>query len=355
VEELCQVLIVATGAEARVTSMAGTYITDGEVVIPDASAGDRDPSAAGRLLHALLSEAIAPAPLRLFVVQASSSGSYATLQDFAKALAYYGKPGREDLIRALYRRCLAAKPAAPAVTSAPVEKPPSETPAKTVSAPAKRGRKWIGIAAAILLAAGGTVLYFNGAASVGSSILPSRLVAQARDAAAKLAVGLGLDEPAAAPPEVLPDPPGRGSSVAAKLTTVAKPVAPLASRPAAPRSRARSVMPLPTAPTARPLSEQLVEVDPVTYSQTDVDVDPPVLLHPQLPPNLILAGENRMNVMELIVTETGAVERVQLIAGPSRLPDVMLLSGAKAWRFKPASLGGEAVRYRAVVSWAGTP
>jgi hypothetical protein len=33
----------------------------------------------------------------------------------------------------------------------------------------------------------------------------------------------------------------------------------------------------------------------------------------------------------------------------------MLLSGAKAWRFQPASRDGEAVRYRALVSWAGTP
>ena len=28
---------------------------------------------------------------------------------------------------------------------------------------------------------------------------------------------------------------------------------------------------------------------------------------------------------------------------------------AKAWRFKPASRDGETVRYRALVSWAGTP
>ena len=77
-----------------------------------------------------------------------------------------------------------------------------------------------------------------------------------------------------------------------------------------------------------------------------------VLLHPQIPTNLMLAGENRMNIMELLISETGSVERVRLVAGPSRLPDVMLLSGAKAWRFQPASRDGEAVRYRALVSWA---
>jgi hypothetical protein len=91
------------------------------------------------------------------------------------------------------------------------------------------------------------------------------------------------------------------------------------------------------------------------YSSTDADVEPPLLLHPQIPANLMLAGESRLNIMELLVSETGLVERVRLIAGPSRLPDVMLLSGAKAWRFKPASRDGETVRYRALVSWAGTP
>jgi hypothetical protein len=69
----------------------------------------------------------------------------------------------------------------------------------------------------------------------------------------------------------------------------------------------------------------------------------------------MLAGESRLNIMELLISETGSVEQVRLIAGPSRLPDVMLLSGAKAWRFQPASRDGEAVRYRARVSWAGTP
>ncbi len=91
------------------------------------------------------------------------------------------------------------------------------------------------------------------------------------------------------------------------------------------------------------------------YSGRDADVEPPVLLYPQIPTNLMLAGENRLNIMELLISETGSVEQVRLVAGPSRLPDVMLLSGAKAWRFKPASRDGEAVRYRALVSWAGTP
>lgn len=91
------------------------------------------------------------------------------------------------------------------------------------------------------------------------------------------------------------------------------------------------------------------------YSSKDADVEPPLLLYPQIPANLMLAGENRLNIMELLISESGSVERVHLVAGPSRLPDVMLLSGAKAWRFKPASREGEAVRYRALVSWAGTP
>ena len=135
----------------------------------------------------------------------------------------------------------------------------------------------------------------------------------------------------------------------------------LASRtigsPSAPRARTRT-RPSPTIPilihppasaelSARSADETAQEaVMQTIYSGRDADVEPPILLYPQIPANLMLAGENRLNIMELVVSETGSVERVRLVAGPSRLPDVMLLSGAKAWRFKPAAREGEAGRHR---------
>jgi hypothetical protein len=59
--------------------------------------------------------------------------------------------------------------------------------------------------------------------------------------------------------------------------------------------------------------------------------------------------------MVVDVSANGTVERVQLVAGPARLPDMMLLSGAKTWKFAPALKNGEPVRYRTVISWVGLP
>jgi hypothetical protein len=90
------------------------------------------------------------------------------------------------------------------------------------------------------------------------------------------------------------------------------------------------------------------------YSQADADVVPPVLLAP-LPGAAPSAASARVNRMIVDVSPEGAVERVQLLEGPTRMPDVMLLSGAKAWRFSPAVRNGSPVRYRTIVSWVALP
>jgi len=56
-----------------------------------------------------------------------------------------------------------------------------------------------------------------------------------------------------------------------------------------------------------------------------------------------------------VIAPDGTVERVKLVNGPTRMPDMMLLSGAKLWRFTPALRNGEAVRYRTMVTWSGFP
>jgi hypothetical protein len=92
------------------------------------------------------------------------------------------------------------------------------------------------------------------------------------------------------------------------------------------------------------------------YSSSDPDVRPPELLFPQLPPPpAVQTPPGTVNKMEVVISEDGSVEHVRLLAGPARLPDMMLLSGAKMWRFKPAARHGEPVRYRTVVSWVGFP
>ncbi len=62
-----------------------------------------------------------------------------------------------------------------------------------------------------------------------------------------------------------------------------------------------------------------------------------------------------MNVIELVVSANGEVEEVRMLAPVRRLPDVMLLSSVKAWRFEPALRAEAPVRYRLTVSWAVAP
>ena len=93
------------------------------------------------------------------------------------------------------------------------------------------------------------------------------------------------------------------------------------------------------------------------FSIADAGVSPPKMVYPQLPPPPLVVGGNPegVNVMEVVVGHTGAVERVKLVSQPRRMTDMMLLSGAKMWKFAPASKDGQPVRYRIAVSWATTP
>ena len=90
------------------------------------------------------------------------------------------------------------------------------------------------------------------------------------------------------------------------------------------------------------------------YSSADAEVIPPELRQPQLPPPLLNIG-GVLNTIELIVSATGTVERVKLLSPPTRMADMMLLSGAKTWIFAPASRLGHPVRYRLLLSWDATP
>jgi hypothetical protein len=93
------------------------------------------------------------------------------------------------------------------------------------------------------------------------------------------------------------------------------------------------------------------------YSRNDVDVQPPVMQQPALPPSAFAgtAPDSLVNRMELLIAPDGTVERVRLLNAPTRMPDMMLLSGAKVWKFTPALKDGIPVRYRTTVTWTGFP
>jgi hypothetical protein len=95
-------------------------------------------------------------------------------------------------------------------------------------------------------------------------------------------------------------------------------------------------------------------VDDTVYSAQDRDVIPPQT-DEKLPGPTISAWTTRRNVMEVIVSQTGAVERVRMVTPPQRMPDMFVLSRAKVWMFKPAMKDGRPVRYRLLLTWEVNP
>jgi len=95
-------------------------------------------------------------------------------------------------------------------------------------------------------------------------------------------------------------------------------------------------------------------IDQTIYSAENQDVVPPQTFD-SLPGPTISRWTTRTNAMELIVSETGVVERVRLVTPPQRMPDIQILSVAKVWKFTPAMKDGHPVRYRLLLTWEVNP
>ena len=118
-QEIVETITAGGGDEAPMPAFEDVLLDEqGGVRVSAARRGERGPVAAGRALHALLATADVPLPLRLFVTQANAPETHKTLKAFADALAYFGKPGRADLIRAICERYRSTAPAA-STASAP--------------------------------------------------------------------------------------------------------------------------------------------------------------------------------------------------------------------------------------------
>jgi hypothetical protein len=400
IEELSLVLL--TGGEPSAIPEAESILitAQGTVLIRLGARGTQDVDAVGRMLNALLDPVTTPIPLRLFVAHSIGSDKYRSLQAFAEALAYYGRPDRPELVRELYQRCLntsatlpADPPEAPFAQAAPPVPPPE--PAENV-VPRRRLPRWLPAAAALLLliliplmltrGSGKTDLLspFRGlgaaAAAAATNVVHSvqefvspaepldgKVEAEATDRAnvsatrgtrspstsrrrgapAATTSGSGLSSAEAAAPGV--------GSATAELTLPSDPLVllPVQSGTVAEGALA---LPPPLAPTAAYAPVVVRTVDPVVYSSSSLDVQPPVIYSPKLPP-LPPADPywQGTNTMELLIDESGEVRQARLTSPPVRMSDMMLLSPAKTWKFHPALKNGQPVKYRLTMSWVVAP
>lgn len=348
---------------------------------------------AAALIEQLIGGSTAPAALRDLISQNSGEQpTHTSLPEFARALAYFERPNRRADVAAIYTRGQHLFEKA----SADRELERLRTKATTDQAPKpKAGRAGTpsrsgSVLHGVLVAALCVVIAVSSAALVWIAIAPAPPRAAALPASA---LGASPTQPPAAataggPASTVQAAAGEvmrliGRSVAALGVSAssAKPVAPVASqspdttrgtgRPRAQSSANVSPQPVSAVAPARERRGQWsVSVQEVTspiglaefvtvaadrsdeellpiYSRTDLDVDPAVLVRPQMPsvPDG-LAPQEEPSEFDLLIDQSGRVEQVRLVSPTNRFNDRFLVSAAKAWQFQPASRDGQPVRYR---------
>lgn len=387
VAELCAVLL-GRGDQAIPHPADVLLNGEGALTIRGPHHGESDSGALGRLLHDLLDPAHAPVPLRLLASQAISSERYQSVTAFSEALASYEVPGRNKLIQALHKRFVA-------MPTPPVPSPlrPSLAEPEQTREPAKpdaRGRRfpaWAIAPVGIAVVLGGAAAWVS-IPSVSLTVPaviqralpwlaaghPSETVAAepetrpakpSRAARPRTAAGrVGTDNPVLEP--VVDDPTATGvtdttpatGSVVPLVTTVdvttltARIVSDTPALAAAAASAARAT----SGETPGTLNDVAKGADSVVYSSAFPDVKPPVMVTPQITsPRALSLGPQAASTIELLVDESGRVERVRLVSQPSRILAMMLLSAAKNWQFRPALNDGRPVKYRLLLDVMTTP
>jgi len=372
VAEACRLVVEAAPTATQVPEPARLLVfADGSLRIGPWR-GEMDLSTTARTLHDLLAGAQPPTPLRLFVGHAVSSDKFATVNEFGEALAYYERPGRNELIQSAFQRFLLTPPDLPAPKPSPM---PEAVQTPEIEKGRSRSTKTVGrlIAASVFLFvfAGGVTLALrivSARQGAGSAPTLQSVSAQAtsefaglKDKLRELGLPIAVDAaPAAAEvptPETKEAPPRSSTSqrTGGRLASaIAVPIPNTSLRAIAPGPSPAEVSgqaPVPQQAATQPTPVEEAE-DVNVYTNQSAGVSPPVVVDARvLPPNLSVSGAQTQNRLELVIGTDGRVEQVRMISPLERLPDMMLLSGAKTWMFRPAMKDGRPVRYRLPVTW----
>jgi TonB family protein len=304
----------------------------------------------GSMLDELLSSTACPAELRqLTAGSMADPPAYATVGEFAEALAFFERPGRQELLMAVAARASEAALEARAHTElerleARTRNVPSKTEPRPDKTPSHKHHPAVYVVAGVLLLLGVVGGAFAALRATGSSpgALTERVRARVDRIATKGLEAVGLRTPTA--PATAPD---------AAVTTTPR-VTPKPSR-RAPRKLPETIsvkeltggtassLPSATAPES---SEPHVR-DEAVYTSGAEGVEPAVLIRPHLPsrPPSDTPSE-QIGILDIVVSATGAVEQVRLISTSNRYQDRMIVAAAKAWQFEPAMKDGQPVRYR---------
>lgn len=322
----------------------------------------------GQLLLACLTHTDPPVQLRLAASLATAgSPGFGSIREFSEALAYYERPDRPHVLRALYDRASGA-PASPGGMVPRLDDVAPLGPARPPRALRRRLQPTlikmakVAVPAALVVVAG-VVLYGRYGGDAPSSDQVSAAAVAASDVLGGAIVsGISTVSEAAGLGRFVPE-----STVAAPPAVASPPAArPVRRRPAAVRqpqvfdlqtvgtpvgSESLAIEPVPSLPPTVPggPTADLI-VDEGVYTSADREIVAPVGVRPQLPRQLPRdVRREDLTQMELIILKDGTVGSARLISVPQNVVHGMLLSAAKAWKFAPATRAGRPVTYRKIV------
>jgi hypothetical protein len=365
---LCRQVIESGRTDGFPSLQAVTLDAAGTVTVRGTPAtGDAVPTAA-RTLSGMLADDF-PVQLRLVMGQASD-GAFATLQDFADALAYYERPDSAQILRALYERASGA-PRREGRELSVDEPEPARLAAPMSSDSPARGERWPLAAAALVVGLIVGVIFIlefgSGSAQVDAAIdnmkgtlsrtlgvvsadavveqpveavpVESNTRRQVARASATRASSDGRRQPAAAvAPESAP------AAVLFSPSLLRPDPAPLMDVVAEPDTRFYSTM---TVVASRGEKARQAADGERIYTRRDPNVIPPRAVYPQFPAAPEGAAPPGQTVVDLVIDPQGHVEGARLRTAPRNIHEFMLLSATKAWRFDPAvHEDGHPVRFR---------
>jgi hypothetical protein len=373
VQGVCE-QVSATPAHG-VPELSGIFLTElGDVIASGPGAPEPAARQAARLLHELVSPEVTPAAGRLFIGRWTSSDS-PNLSDFTSELQYFARPNGPELRAGIYTHSAGnpslppismSAPIAPAVVPLPRRaEPPQHAPAAEEDARMawiRSHRKQVIGATAVAAAvfAAGLTVWIWPSIAAGEQAATSPVPAtgsQIEETTGKSTPAPPTDGNSRSPARAaarVENPPqnrSRNSSPRAVPRTPAPATVALPARetPAAPDVLAAGSLPLAVGLQAKAIRDTRI------YTAADSGVEPPALLSAEIPEWLIQGFVVRQNSVEMLIDEHGEVQRVKMLGAPQRMPDVMLLSRAKEWVFRPATKDGNAVKYRLILSWNVTP
>jgi hypothetical protein len=91
------------------------------------------------------------------------------------------------------------------------------------------------------------------------------------------------------------------------------------------------------------------------YNLNETGVVPPMIVRQEMPAFPKGAGNSSPGVLEVVINESGMVESAVMRGSVNPRYDAIVLSAAKAWRYKPANLSGTPVKFRKLISISVKP